>query len=353
MYRIKFKKLLLFYCTGWTIAGLLYTLFRFADRDVSKQFRLEELTMAHMLGVAVVAGLIIGCCYAVLDRQFERPFFRNIPFGKYLLIRGLFETVLLVSAVVMVNLLFGVMDDYVIDGEGSRRQVIVIDDILLVISGFIVSFSLTFIKQVNLKFGPGNLWKMLMGDFHQPKEETRIFMFLDLKSSTTHAENLGHIKFSKLIQDCFRDIAVIAEFQAQIDQYVGDEAVVTWTKEKGLESHNCLRAFFAFQQSIEQRKAHYLHEYGIIPEFKAGAHVGPVTIAEVGVIKREIAYHGDTINTAARIQSKCNDLGENFLISEHLLDLLPANIPYQSKQKGSFELKGKQQDTTLYSINKT
>jgi len=31
-------------------------------------------------------------------------------------------------------------------------------------------------------------------------------------------------------------------------------------------------------------------------------------VAEVGEIKTEIAYHGDTINTAARIQEQCNVL---------------------------------------------
>ena len=39
----------------------------------------------------------------------------------------------------------------------------------------------------------------------------RIFMFIDMKDSTTHAEQLGHVKFTHLIQDCFRDFGIIAE----------------------------------------------------------------------------------------------------------------------------------------------
>jgi adenylate cyclase len=34
--------------------------------------------------------------------------------------------------------------------------------------------------------------------------------------------------------------------------------------------------------------------------------MGKVTAVEVGEIKRDIAYHGDTLNITARIQSICN-----------------------------------------------
>ena len=75
-----------------------------------------------------------------------------------------------------------------------------------------------------------------------------------------------------------------------------------------------------------------------------------VTIAEVEEIKREIACHGDTINTAARIQPKSNELEAKLLVSEHLLNFLPQNSPYQSEEKGTFELKDKAESIALYSI---
>ena len=34
----------------------------------------------------------------------------------------------------------------------------------------------------------------------------KILMFLDLKDSTKIAEELGHIEYSKFIQDCFIDL---------------------------------------------------------------------------------------------------------------------------------------------------
>lgn len=58
-------------------------------------------------------------------------------------------------------------------------------------------FIALFLVQVGEKFGPGVPLGFLRGQYHRPKEEDRIFMFLDLKSSTTLAEQLGHLKYSR------------------------------------------------------------------------------------------------------------------------------------------------------------
>ena len=91
-----------------------------------------------------------------------------------------------------------------------------------------------FILQVNEKFGQGVLINMLRGKYHLPKEEDRIFMFMDLKSSTSFAEKLGHIKYSQFLQDCFFDITdVVTKNDAKIYQYVGDEVVLSWGLKTG------------------------------------------------------------------------------------------------------------------------
>ena len=61
------------------------------------------------------------------------------------------------------------------------------------------------------------------------KEEERIFLFLDMRSSTHIAESLGAMKYSQLVQDCFADLyQAVQQTGAHIYQYVGDEAVLTW-----------------------------------------------------------------------------------------------------------------------------
>ena len=103
---------------------------------------------------------------------------------------------------------------------------------------------------------------------------------------------------------------------------------------------------------VKIKKNEYIRRYGLTPEFKAGIHFGKVTIGEIGVVKKDIVFSGDVLNSASRIQSKCNELGANILISENLLEIL--NLPNQkfsSHKVGEFELRGKSEKIILYSIS--
>ena len=119
----------------------------------------------------------------------------------------------------------------------------------------IACMSVLFILQVSDKFGQGVLMSFLLGKYHRPKEEDRIFMFMDLKSSTTYAEKLRHIKYSQFIQDCFFDITdVITKHEAKIYQYVGDELVLSWRIKEGIEISNCINTFLAYDTLIKSKK---------------------------------------------------------------------------------------------------
>ncbi len=210
---------------------------------------------------------------------------------------------------------------------------------------------INFLLQVNRKFGPGNLWKFIAGKYHTPKDENRIFMFVDLKGSTTMAEQLGHNIYSQLIQDCFYELSqVVPRYKAEIYQYVGDEAVLTWPLKEGMENLNFLRVYFAFEQRLERRRKYYLARFGVFPEFKAGVEMGSVTVAEVGEIKREIAYHGDVLNTASRIQACCNQYGKQLLVSDRLQHVLGGQQEFAVQHVGKLLLRGKKQEVDILSV---
>ena len=206
---------------------------------------------------------------------------------------------------------------------------------------------------VNDKYGPGVFVSFLKGKYFHPQREERIFMFLDLRSSTTIAEKLGERLYFNFLKDVFRDATpAILNSKGEIYQYVGDEIVVTWKKESGAENANCLQCFFDIQKRFLNKVNYYKEKYdGIKPEFKAGLHYGFVMVGEIGIVKRDIAYSGDVLNTTARIQSKCNELGVNILLSKYLLDklgLLP-NL-FNPKEIGEITLRGKQQEVMLYTV---
>jgi adenylate cyclase len=222
---------------------------------------------------------------------------------------------------------------------------------LLIYTAFMAAI-ISFINQMNNKFGPGILIPLMLGKYRSPKEQKRFFMFVDLKSSAKHAEDLGHLEYSSMIRDCFLDLNyVLNKNYAEIYQYVGDEAVITWPVQEGVRKQACLSLFFDFKEQLNRRQKHYLKQYGFVPEFKAGLHYGIITAVEVGQIKREIAYHGDTINTAARIQSMCNHFNRSFLISESVKSILKgSHTYYQFESLGQISLKGKEKAVDLFSV---
>ena len=223
---------------------------------------------------------------------------------------------------------------------------------LLLIYYFFMTLLISFINQINKKYGPGVLIPLLLGKYRTPKEEERIFMFMDLKSSTATAEKLGHLTYSAFIRDCFSDInAVVYPFRAQVYQYVGDEIVVTWPEHEGLKQHACIRFYFACQNQFIIRAEYYRTTYDLLPDFKASLHTGPVTAVEIGEVKRDIAYHGDTVNTAARIQSVCNEYGKSFLASQYLIDRIGELHYLKTEPLGLVQLKGKAEKIRLVSID--
>ena len=69
--------------------------------------------------------------------------------------------------------------------------------------------------------------------------------------------------------------------------------------------------------------------------------MGNVTAVEIGEIKKDIAYHGDVLNTTARLQSGCNQYNRDFLASEYLVEKVGIDEGMKSEYLGKVLLKGK------------
>ena len=204
---------------------------------------------------------------------------------------------------------------------------------------------------VNDKYGPGVFVDFLLGKYFHPKREERIFMFLDLRSSTTIAEKLGEENYFTFLKEVF-NLATpsILNSGGEIYQYVGDEIVVSWKVNQGVENANCIHCFFEIQKAVNERRAYFESKFGVVPVFKAGLHYGHVMAGEIGLVKRDIAFSGDVLNTTARIQSKCNELGVDILLSKYLLDRMRLSAGFNLKEMGNMELRGKQQKMMLYTV---
>jgi adenylate cyclase len=178
-------------------------------------------------------------------------------------------------------------------------------------------------------------------------------MFLDLRASTYIAQVLGEQQYFNFIKDVIRDATpVILRHKGNIYQYVGDEITVAWWMNQGLNKLNCIRCPIEIRKVFNHRSSYYTAQYGVVPDFKAGLHCGPVMVGEIGVVKRDIAFSGEVVGTAARIQNRCNHLEVNLLISQDLKDLLPwQGSKLVPEHKGDLLIKGKMVNLPLYTVN--
>ncbi len=206
-----------------------------------------------------------------------------------------------------------------------------------------------------IRVGEKNILNALFDRYRVPHEEERIFMFMDLYGSTPIAEKLGHARYHDLLYNVFNDISdLISRYSGEVYQYVGDAVIVTWDITQGTKKMNCVRCFFAIQNKMSALSGKYRRLYGYQPQFKAGMHVGKVIAGEVGDLKKEIVYHGDTVNTASRIQAECIHLHQHLLVSEELFMMFPVNSLQQVHTEflGCLKLKGRAHDVCLYAVKK-
>ena len=217
-----------------------------------------------------------------------------------------------------------------------------------------ISFSLfvsLFYSEISENVGHGVLMNFFTGKYHKPIEENRIFMFSDMKSSTTIAEQLGHVKYFDFLKAYYSDFSdAIIRHAGEVYQYIGDEIVISWKYEDGIENNNCINCFFVMRKDLEKRSAWYAQTFGVVPRFKAGLHLGKVTVGEIGALKKEIVFTGDVLNTTARIQGLCNEFKKDILVSEGLLKNLNLPADFQIESLGTVALKGKENNLGLFTI---
>jgi len=352
-FRFPYLSIILIHIIFWAVAfSLLSLLLNLFGGGVSRLFEVNQPGYDWFSGItaALIYGLFTGSIYLKL----RTTRFNRISTVKKLFLEGTAYTTAFIITSGLVMLFWRnhrIQELNQMGVDAARLDYVRYLTFAIFIYTFSLNFLLSFLMQMRAAFGPGILLPLYLGKYRKPQIDHRVFMFMDLHSSTSYAEALGHLKYSELIQDCFREVnRLVPKYNAQIFQYVGDEVVLTWQENKLLDYRNCLKFYFHFKKALYEKYDYFVNKYGFVPEFKTGMHKGVVTVIEVGDIKREIAFHGDTINTAAHIQGVCNKYNRSFLISESMKDKLNDCRDFRISFLDNVKLKGKNEPLALYSV---
>lgn len=339
----------------WTLLSVFQFLFGYSRLE---QFDCVPDNISSLLFGIILAGIIVGLIGGSFIVFYWENWLRTKSYGRSLFNIFLSYTFIYFFVSVITGMFYQsaqlnlslfhkeVWQQIWLDISGINNA----QNFLFWLSVFIITL---ITLMVNDKFGPGVFVSFLRGRYFHPKREDRIFMFLDLRGATTIAEQLGEEQYFNFLRDVYKDATPgILNSKGEIYQYVGDEIVVSWNRDSGTKDANCLQCFFDIQQSFLNRASYYQENYNeIIPDFKAGLHYGFVMVGEIGIVKRDIAYSGDVLNTTSRIEGKCNELNVNILLSNNLLEVL-GSLPntFKSKKIGEISLRGKQSEVILYTV---
>ncbi len=339
--KLRFKTVV-YIALFWTITDYIIVLLRSDEQEHANSIWFRE---GLMFSVSLFMGYLFVYRLRKMSRRF--PLWLNFLLKSAILLGSAFILTFIIQYANSVFILkqdagkaFGVIEAYALYKNWLLKKIIF----------WIVIFFITqLILIINEKYSPGVFIDILRGKYTNPKVEKRIVMFIDLKDSTPIAEKLGHAQYFEFIRDfIYRVSQAIIEFDGTIYQYVGDEVVCSWLFE-GKNTRKCLDAVIESRKNIQKKSEHFRRKYDIVPEFRVGIHLGEVTVGEIGVVKKDLAMSGDTMNTTARIRSACNELNRHFIVSKAFVDNIDLK-EWQTESLGEVELKGKGSSIELFSL---
>jgi adenylate cyclase len=286
-----------------------------------------------------LAGALCSASFTSLERFVLRRnsggFIRPLPFLAYFAQRSVLYVGVIVFVIAVVN-----------EAAGAGFAGVRAFDLIVAL---VLAVGVILFLSVNDLLGPGVLFAFAAGRYHNPRIEERALLFIDMRASTAIAERLGELRYLSLLNRFIGDVSfAVAEAGGGIHKYVGDEVIATWRLAPGANPPACVNAAFAALDRIAAQGPAYQHEFGVIPDFRAGLHCGPVAVGELGSLRREIALIGDTMNTAARILEACRDTNNRVLASAALIERLATLPPGVTRRRlGEFPVRGKERRLEL------
>lgn len=183
-------------------------------------------------------------------------------------------------------------------------------------------------------------------------------IFTDIAGFTTMSEELPPDQLTRLLNDYFDGMSdTIIEHGGAIDKFIGDAVVAhfgapTPMADHALQALKCAEKLDIFAENFRQKNAHL--GLGVT---RIGVHSGVATVGNFGGRARfDYTAMGDTVNTAARLESSNKRYGTRIGVSQATAEMAGAMAGSGERLPllqtiGQVNLKGKSKPVTVYTIN--
>ena len=220
-----------------------------------------------------------------------------------------------------------------------------------VIFSFVATGAFLFMLQISQIMGGRTLRDWVLGRYHRPRREDRFFLFVDIMGSTALAERIGPVGVHHFLNRVFLLASdPVDDYRGEIYQYVGDEMVITWTGKAGRVGARPLRCFAAIEAALEATATDFVQYLGVAPRVRGALHYGPVVVGEVGGRKRAIVFHGDVMNTTARLEQVARELDRRLVVSADAWHQLAETDQSTLEDLGTQVLRGRASPVQIYGV---
>jgi adenylate cyclase len=204
----------------------------------------------------------------------------------------------------------------------------------------VCGLALFFIQMRDL-IGARTLTNILLGRYHRPIREERLFAIFDLRDSTRIAAEIGDERFHALVSGVFADAdREVVDHGGEVHSFVGDAMIATWPLGDVKRNGQAVLAAFAILEGLAKARARYRRLFGVTPQLRVALHGGLVSAGECGDSKRQITYLGDVLNVAARLEQLAKAIDADVVVSADMLPHLALPLHVHVLDRGEHALKG-------------
>lgn len=333
----------------WTEFAVIYPLGNYGIEEAIK-------ITPKIVVFASASIFCVGCFIGFIEVAIINKYFIARSFKQKIILKSLLYLLLIFSIVfVFYNLAAAIeMQESVFSKAVFDRYINFLFSMTNLSTMLQLSFSIVvslLFFEINENLGRNVLQNFFTGKYHKPILEQRVFLFIDMKDSTTIAEKLGHEVYFEFLKAYYNDLSdSIIQNNGEVYQYIGDEVVISWAVKKQNTKRDALKSFFDMKMSLTKKREWYKTHYNLYPEFKGAIHAGEVTIGEIGALKKDIFFTGDVLNTTSRLQSLCNSYQAELLISEDVYARVESTEGFQFTFEDEVMLRGKSKPVKIYAV---
>ena len=302
-------------------------------------------------------GLLLGLLIGTLEVYVFAQRLQQYPFITMLTIRVVIYMISIVTIIlIVVTENRAVRNDQnfleALQSEESQAYIFRGNFKVAIAFTFIAAVLANFIRLVSFKIGRGMPTNFFLGIYYRPRLVERLFVFIQVSNAkevlTHHALETYH----QFINEIYREISIAAiHHSAYVYEYVDDQMIIYW-KAGNKNWTTALPSFCKEISSVMSRnRDHFEKTYHIIPKLLCAVHGGSVIQAEIGELKTEIVFHGDVLNTTARIVNVALAKNERFVTSHYIADQIAQSAISSLHPIGEIALRGKQMPLSLYALH--